>query len=177
LENVLTINRAEMGSMAFNPQPCDAATFCQTIIENIRLLTHAERQFTFSTDGNCSNCLIDEDLLRQVVTHLLTNAVKYSQPGSSIGLDLACDAEQVVIRVHDEGIGIPQDDLKLLFQDFHRAKNVGNIQGTGLGLSIVKRAAMAHGGTAMVESVEGKGSTFTVILRTPITRTRVPQPQ
>ncbi len=177
LENVLTINRAEMGKLTFNPQPCDAATFCQAIIENMQHVTGEGHPIIFSTEGDCSNCMIDEDLLRQIVTHLLTNAVKYSPSGTSIGLDLSCDPDHVVIRVQDHGIGIPKEDLKILFQDFHRASNVGNIPGTGLGLSIVKRAAIAHGGTAVVESSEGEGSTFTVVLRTPRTKTTVLQPQ
>jgi len=81
-----------------------------------------------------------------------------------VGFDVH-GAEQVfTFEVSDQGIGIPDADLPLLFDTFHRAANVGNIQGTGLGLAIVKRSVDLHGGTLSVSSVLGKGTVFTVCL-------------
>ena len=74
------------------------------------------------------------------------------------------DRDCAVLRVTDQGIGIPEADQEQLFQIFHRASNVGVIQGTGLGLAIVKRAVELHGGTVSVQSQENQGTTFTITL-------------
>jgi signal transduction histidine kinase len=76
-----------------------------------------------------------------------------------------CEKEHdVVMSITDQGIGIPPSDLDHLFESFHRATNVGNIQGTGLGLTIVKRCVDLHGGTIAVASSVGDGTTFTITL-------------
>lgn len=69
-----------------------------------------------------------------------------------------------MFRVSDHGIGIPRADLGVLFENFHRGANVGNIRGTGLGLAIVRKAAEAHGGTVEVDSEVGRGTTFTAVV-------------
>lgn len=74
------------------------------------------------------------------------------------------DGTHTVFEVLDQGIGIPQDEIPNLFESFHRASNVGDIQGTGLGLAIVKNAVDLHGGTTNVTSISGQGTTFTVRL-------------
>jgi signal transduction histidine kinase len=71
---------------------------------------------------------------------------------------------QTVFEVSDQGIGIPHDEIEDLFESFHRASNVGDIQGTGLGLAIVKQAVELHGGTVQVHSAVGHGTRFTVRL-------------
>jgi signal transduction histidine kinase len=74
------------------------------------------------------------------------------------------EEEHVRITVEDEGIGIPEADFDRLFEPFHRAENVGTRRGTGLGLSILKEVADLHGGRVGVESTEGEGSTFWVVV-------------
>jgi chemotaxis family two-component system sensor kinase Cph1 len=106
----------------------------------------------------------DEKLLRQIVSNLVSNAIKYSPPESRVEIELDCDTEQAILRVCDHGIGIPESEQAQLFEPFHRASNVGVIAGTGLGLAIVKRAAEAHGGTVTFTSQEAVGTTFTVRL-------------
>jgi signal transduction histidine kinase len=99
-----------------------------------------------------------------VIDNLVSNALKYSPADKSIWIDLSRDDARMVLRVQDEGIGIPDEDLKHLFEPFHRASNVGTISGTGLGLSITKHAVDLHGGTIVPESQPGVGTTFTVTL-------------
>jgi len=112
----------------------------------------------------------DEGLVYGVVgaditlVNLLSNAFKYSPPGSTVQLRLACQDNWATLRIQDQGIGIPLEDQARLFETFHRARNVGNIHGTGLGLTIVKRAVDLHQGTIAVESQVGVGTTFTVTL-------------
>jgi signal transduction histidine kinase len=100
--------------------------------------------------------------MRQAIMNLLSNAVKYSPNGGTINLDLNFEIERALIRIRDRGIGIPEDDIKHLFEAFHRAENVGSISGTGLGLPIVKRAVEAHQGSVDVQSKIGEGTVFTI---------------
>ena len=108
--------------------------------------------------------LSDKQLLRQILVDLLSNAVKYSPEGGKVRLALRRDAGAVEFRVDDQGIGIPELDQARLFEVFHRARNVGDIQGTGLGMAIVKRAVDALGGSIDFESQVGVGTTFVVRL-------------
>jgi two-component system, OmpR family, sensor histidine kinase VicK len=103
-------------------------------------------------------------LMRQIISNLVSNALKYSPSDKLIQIKLSCDAGSAICRVSDEGIGIPLGDLPRLFEPFHRGANVGAISGTGLGLSIAKEAVEKHGGTMSVESEVGKGTTFTVMI-------------
>ena len=103
--------------------------------------------------------------LERALHNLLLNAVKYSPDGGTITLALETDADAIRIRVADEGMGIPADDLPRIFERFHRGANVlDRSSGLGLGLISVRRAVDAHGGTVEVTSVEGQGTTFTLEL-------------
>jgi signal transduction histidine kinase len=111
----------------------------------------------------------DEAVLERVLDNLLSNAVKYSPRGGPIHVELceeSAGAEGWVrLRVKDEGLGIPQEDLPHVFERFHRGRNVDtSISGSGVGLASAHRLVEMHGGTLSVESEEGKGSVFTVRL-------------
>jgi signal transduction histidine kinase len=81
-----------------------------------------------------------------------------------VRFDLECSEKIVTLKIQDSGIGIPSADLPRLFESFHRASNVETIPGTGLGLAIVKKCVDLHGGGITLNSVVGKGTTFTVML-------------
>lgn len=111
----------------------------------------------------------DAGLLNQVLLNLLANAIKFSSEGSEIQIELVraqgtASTEMVEIRVRDTGIGIPADDIPQLFTRFYRAKNAisGHFQGSGLGLAIASQVLELHGGSLIVESQLGEGSTFTM---------------
>lgn len=107
----------------------------------------------------------DEDLLRQVVTNLVSNALKYTPDGGEIRLGLEADAGEVRFRVADTGCGIKPEDLPLIFTKFYRADDPSRrIPGTGLGLSIAHKAVASMGGRLWVESAVGQGSTFFVAM-------------
>ncbi|CAN1210691.1 hybrid sensor histidine kinase/response regulator [Tumidithrix helvetica PCC 7403] len=108
--------------------------------------------------------LVDEKLLRQILTNLLTNAVKYSGKGSEIDFELTVSKDSATFLVSDRGIGIPVEDQPHLFTSFYRAHNVDNIPGTGLGLSIVKRCVDIHQGTIVMSSQLARGTSFTVVI-------------
>lgn len=109
---------------------------------------------------------MDPSLMEQAVFNLLENAVKYSEKGKKVSVDASLQGEELVIRVHDEGIGIPKDHLPRVFERFYRVDKARSREsgGTGLGLAIVKHIVQAHGGRVTAESEPGKGSIFKVYL-------------
>ena len=108
----------------------------------------------------------DEHLLQEVISNLLDNAVKYSQPEGKIWLRAQRSGDTVRLSVSDEGVGISARDLPRIFERFYRADKARSRQigGTGLGLSIVKHIAQLHGGTVEAASAPGRGSTISVLL-------------
>jgi two-component system phosphate regulon sensor histidine kinase PhoR len=119
---------------------------------------------------SCSEDLrarVNGPLLEQALINLIDNAVKYSDPGSLIAVEAGKEDGQVLIKVRDQGVGIPKEHLPRLFERFYRVdpSRSRKVGGTGLGLAIVKHIAQAHGGKVGVESSPGQGSTFTVYLQ------------
>ena len=108
----------------------------------------------------------DFSLLRRAVINLLTNAIKYGSPDSTVSAELAAEGADWVIRVRGQGAGIPPDALPRLFKRFSRIVEEGRDRpsGVGLGLLIVKTVAERHGGNVSVESTPGVGSMFEIRL-------------
>jgi signal transduction histidine kinase len=102
--------------------------------------------------------------LRQLFANLIDNAIKYSDAGGRVELEGDAADGTVRIRVHDFGRGIPREELSRVFDPFHRAPGERSTPGVGLGLALARQIALAHGGEIEVASIEGQGSTFTVLL-------------
>lgn len=132
-----------------------------------RLLPQAnKRNIDLITDSPPIAMIADSLKLQQALFNLIDNAIKYTEPGGSVTVQVSLEEDLVLIAVKDTGYGIPKEDLPRLFERFYRvdkARSRGT-GGTGLGLSIVERIAQLHGGWVLVESVEGEGSTFTLVL-------------
>jgi two-component system phosphate regulon sensor histidine kinase PhoR len=109
---------------------------------------------------------INASLLEQAVVNLIDNAIKYSEAGKSIGVQVESSPPEVLIQVRDEGCGIEKQHLERLFERFYRVDKARSrkLGGTGLGLAIVKHIMEAHEGRVSVESRPGRGSTFTLHL-------------
>ena len=169
LEDVLLMGRVQAGKLQFNPAPLALVNFCFGVVEQLQF--SAGDQYILNFVSQCSYNvttknlpLMDEKLLRHILTNLLSNAIKYSPQGGNIQFNLICDDDSVIFRIQDQGIGIPKEEQAELFTSFFRCSNIGNLPGTGLGLTIVKNAVELHGGQITVESEVGIGTTFTVIL-------------
>ncbi len=119
-------------------------------------------------ESGCADVEVDPQLIRSIMSSLISNAAKYSPPHSPITVTLTCSPTHVILSVRDQGIGIPQEEHARIFESFYRAGNVGDIPGTGMGLAIVKMAVDLHGGTVAVKSEVGQGAMFTVTLPLPL---------
>ncbi|NEP79481.1 MAG: PAS domain S-box protein [Okeania sp. SIO3B3] len=213
--DILVIGKNESGNFDFNPTPLNLESFCQDVIEDIKLsigsqynldfvLQEGQQLITKFSDQNGANrsilnliqpdliqqesrqndaiykvpaesqnesrkqmfewVLIDEKLLRNILSNLLWNAVKFSQKGGHIFLKLSYLNNYAIFQIQDEGMGIPAAEQKYLFDSFYRAQNAINISGAGLGLTIVKNFVDLHRGKIFFESEVGVGTTFTVVL-------------
>lgn len=124
-----------------------------------------EHHIALSIQDNLFPIKVDASAVSQALLNLLSNAVKYSPPGKEIKVNVYKKQNGVAIEVADEGIGIPRPEQKKIFRRFYRVRRVASdVEGTGLGLALVKYAAQIHRGRVMVQSEEGKGSKFTLIL-------------
>lgn len=117
-------------------------------------------------DERLPKILGDQPQLERVLWNLIGNAVKFTPLGGEIAVISRLENDQACIEVKDTGVGIPRDELPLLFSEFRRLRGSGNVEGTGLGLFVVKTIVDAHGGKVAAESTEGKGTTFVVRLPT-----------
>ena len=164
LDQVLLIGRADADRLEFRPAPLDAAALAEGVAREVERAAGSPGRVAVTARGSGGERLLDEKLVRHTLSNLLSNALKYSPPGSPVDLEVESSREAVTFLVRDRGIGVPPEDQPRLFESFHRARNVGNIEGTGLGLTIVKQCVELHGGTVDFESRPGEGTTFIVCL-------------
>jgi len=136
-------------------------SFCQQLIEELQDSTH---QLILVGDIQGLSASLDATMLKQILTNLLSNALKYSAAESTVRLEVDLQSTVVIFKVVDQGIGIPTQDLEHLFEPFYRGHNVNKVPGSGLGLAIVKRLVEMLKGQISVESQLDQGTTFTVVL-------------
>jgi len=164
MEEVLVLGRLDAGRMDFKPSLLEIGPFFERLVDEVLSATEHRCPIRLKIDALLTEGQADERLLRHIMLNLLTNAVKYSEPGQPVDFTLERDGALGIARIQDRGIGIPAADLPWLFNAFHRGRNVGQRPGTGLGLVIVKRCVELHGGRIQVESQTGQGTTITLSL-------------
>ncbi len=162
MEEVLLLGRVDAGKLGFKPTPLDLEAFGNKLTDEALSATNRRCSITWMAENDLSGAHADESLLRYIFTNLLGNGVKYSPAGAAVYFRARREGSMAVFSVQDSGIGIPEEDLPLLFEAFHRASNVDTIPGTGLGLVISKRCVELHRGSIQVNSKTGEGTTFTV---------------
>jgi PAS domain S-box-containing protein len=164
VEDLLDGTRAESGNLSIRPTSFDLNGLIDEIIEEIQ---QAPPQHTIVRDLAASVTLVaDRDRIGQVLTNLLTNAIKYSPQADRVIVRTARDGENIVISVQDFGIGIPAGMQPYVFERFFRVEGEdrASYSGLGLGLYIAAEFVKRHGGTIWVESEEGKGATVSFSL-------------
>ncbi len=164
LDDILTIGRAEAGRLELKPAPFDLHRLCAEMVEMARLNSKPGHELKFDWLGALGPVVLDEQLVRHMLSNMLSNAVKYSPGGGLVHLGVVRDNEELIFSVTDEGIGIPQAERDRIYEAFHRFPNVGAISGSGLGLAILQRAVERHGGQVDFESIENEGTTWRIVL-------------
>ena len=171
LEDLLTLARLESRQETLHVEEIAVAEFLRGVSEDWESKI-AKKNLTLAVEVAADLPPLFADPLRldQVLSNLLENAVKYTEPGGQIRLCASCAGGQMEFRVEDSGLGIPPADLPHIFERFYRADKARTREqgGTGLGLSIVKHIAQTHGGSVTAESKYGVGTT--IIVRLPVVR-------
>ncbi|MBN1400216.1 MAG: HAMP domain-containing protein [Anaerolineae bacterium] len=159
------LTRLESGQAPLRLVPTDLAEVIPPAVERLR--PQAERaglQLEVTLQEGLPRVLGDRERLRQVVTNLVHNAIKFTPQGGHVRVAAAEEAGEVVVSVADTGIGIPDDVLTRIFERFYKRDRSRSEEGMGLGLAIAKHVVQGHGGRIWVESTEGRGSVFSFTL-------------
>lgn len=164
LNDISFLVRGEFEHLEFEPEPFDLLALCEKISSMLASTVQRRYTITFNLDPRLRQVNADSRLLTAALANLLSNAIKYSSLETPITLEGHMEGDTTVLRIRDEGVGIPEADRPRIFEPFYRGSNIGEIGGIGMGLNIVKEAVELHGGTLQVDSEVGKGTTFTIRL-------------
>ena len=164
VNDLLDSSKIQAGRLDYVQEAVDLDALVHNIIETMQLTTTTH---TISIHG-ASHASIkgDRDKLEQVFINLISNAIKYSPQATSVDIHLAVSYDMVMVSVHDNGVGIPEEQQHKIFERFYRAQDSTDraAPGLGMGLYIASEIVKRHHGKITVTSEEGKGSTFTVYL-------------
>ncbi|EFH82933.1 PAS domain S-box protein [Ktedonobacter racemifer] len=164
VEDLLDVSKIQAGRLEYQQEIVDLDALLREIADT---MLHTHPSHTILLHGTVGTSLMgDRDRLGQVFTNLLSNAIKYSPGAETVEMELSASEEAVTILVRDHGLGIPREQRDKIFDRFYRVTDPKQkaIPGLGMGLYIVAEIVKHHGGTIMVESEMGKGSTFQVTL-------------
>ncbi|MFW5753661.1 MAG: PAS domain S-box protein, partial [Marinilabiliaceae bacterium] len=145
MERVLDLSHIESGKM---PMKAAKENFSEFFEKQVLKFDRYEKskKILLNSSTERLSCYFDRQMMKQVITNLLENAVKYSKDGVEIQVEMYSKDNQIVFTVSDHGIGIPEKDFPHVFDPFHRGTNVGSIRGTGLGLPLAREFVRLHGG-------------------------------
>ena len=163
IESLLTLTRGDEGA-PMEVGRYDLGAVGKEATESARAAADGRVSIEFVPNEHEVRATFDRGRVLQVASILLDNAVKYTPDGRSVTVSVGEEDGSVALAVSDTGIGIPEDQLPLIFERFHRADPSRSEGGAGLGLSIARQIAEAHGGQIRAKSTPGTGSTFTLIL-------------
>jgi len=167
VEDLLTLSAYDADQVRLDPQPTDlSGVIAECLQALVPATTAKELEVVVVSDPELPAVLADRMQMERVLLNLLSNAVKFSHQGERVTVRLHRESPEVVLKISDTGIGIPEDEQGLLFSRFFRSSlsMEDEIQGTGLGLALVQSVVEWHEGSVEIDSVEGEGTTVTVRL-------------
>jgi PAS domain S-box-containing protein len=162
LNDFLSLEKLEAGRVEPSYTTFDLVKLAEEITEEMQLMAKQNQNILYQHTGTSSTIQLDINLLKNCIINLITNAIKYSGENSFIEFNTEINASGCSVTIKDNGIGIPENDQKHLFEAFFRAHNTGNIPGTGLGLNIVARYAALMNGRVDFQSNVNEGTSFTI---------------
>lgn len=165
INKFLDISRIESGKSQVHKTPVQMGHVIESILEmNLYLAERKGMKVNLNIPDDLETVWVDREMIGEVILNLFSNAVKYSPDGKSISIEVEDKDDEQLVRVVDQGYGIPEKSLNKIFDKFYRVTDneyVQEITGSGLGLSLVKEIIELHDGSIWVESKLGEGSTFT----------------
>ena len=166
IDDILELSRVEGRQQPFVAAEVDVARVAAVLLRDLAPQLEARRIRAEVAPGARGVAFADRRAVEQILSNLLENAAKYTEPGGRIEVRVGEAESQIRVEVADNGIGIPPEDLPRIFERFYRVDKARSrdLGGTGLGLAIVKHLAQAQGGEVSVRSRTGEGSSFTVVL-------------
>jgi PAS domain S-box-containing protein len=164
LNDFLSIGKLEEGRIDVNKESIDLHEFLKEISGEVTPMLKAGQKLKINFDCERKRIHSDPHILKNILFNLISNASKYSDINKFISMNCNTDSDGIAFDIQDEGIGIPREDHKNLFEMFFRASNAGNVQGTGLGLNIVKRYVDLLGASISFTSEYGSGSIFKIVI-------------
>lgn len=162
LDDFLSLERLEAGKVEASFSEFDIVPLSEEITEEMQMMAKRDQNIIYQHTGLHSTVLLDQNLLRNCIINLISNAIKYSGENTFIEFNTELTDKECIISVRDNGIGIPEADHKHLFEPFFRANNTGTIPGTGLGLNIIMRYVDLMGGKVSFNSLPNQKTIFTL---------------
>ena len=160
LDELSELSHMRRGGLILNE--FNVSELCAGVVQNVQSLNIKNVNIEMAVEGRDWLIRIDKNILERAFFSVLDNALKYSKNNGTVQVLLKEDADEIIFRVEDHGLGIAQADLEFIYQPFFRGRNVGDLPGAGLGLSIVYNAVTLHDGKIGVQSKEGIGTCVTV---------------
>ncbi len=161
VDDLLNVSHIEEGKFGLNFKKVDFNEVLDAAMVNIEeLKVKNKQQIAVNKPDNLPRAYLDKDRMIMVMQNLLVNAIKYSPPNGKVEVEISADKKNLLVKIADHGVGIPQKDQPKIFSKFFRAANVIKMEteGTGLGLFIVKNIIDKHNGKVSLNSQEGKGT-------------------
>ncbi len=167
LNNVEYVSRIDNGTCTLELRKCDIVKLLENIVKISRAYTDKKGiDISFKSEVNKKILVLDTDKVEKIILNILSNAIKFTDTGGKIDINLYIENEQVCISIKDTGIGIPKDKTEIIFENFEQVDTTlsRGCEGTGMGLSVVKKLANLNNIKINVESELNKGSEFKIIL-------------
>ncbi len=167
IHNILDFSAIESGNLELKLESLDLHKFFHTYESMIKSLAEKKQiELKLKIESELPEITVDSNRIMQVLDNLVTNAIKFSFPNTTVTLSARKSGESVEISVADQGQGIPENEISKIFKEFSKTsvRPTGGEKSTGLGLAIVRRIIEAHNGSIDVNSIVGKGTTFTIKL-------------
>ncbi len=162
LDDIYFLNVSNKGELTKDYQEIDLPKYFNILVKELSFSEFDEERLSLNYNFKNNVFFTDRELLRRVMYNVISNALKFSPEDVIVNVNY--DSDQLNIHVEDKGIGIPTDELELIFEPFFRGNNVKMISGTGLGMSIVKNSIDCLGGKIELKSNIGKGTIVKIII-------------
>ena len=164
LEDFISLEQIDSSNANYKFTVFNLSKVINEVVYNANMLLKSGQHINISQNSDDYVIRQDEKILELTLNNIIYNAIKYSPENTNIDLKITRKGKNLIFKISDKGVGIPENDQKFIFNRYFRAENVLNIKGTGIGLNIVKAHLENLGGTISFESLENKGSVFYVEL-------------